>query len=58
MSLVVDLKNFNTGGRIRQNKKILKQMCRSFQDQNILCNNYTTENSSVAQEIFGGFTKR
>ena len=33
-------------------------MCRSFQDQNILRNNYTTENSSVAQEIFGGFTKR
>ena len=27
-------------------------MCRSFQDQNILCNNYTTENSSVAQEKF------
>lgn len=26
-------------------------MCRSFQDQNILCNNYTTENSSVAQKI-------
>lgn len=25
-------------------------MCRSFQDQNILCNNYTTEKSSVAQE--------
>ena len=33
-------------------------MCRSFQDQNILCNNYTTENSSVAQENFGGFTKK
>lgn len=32
-------------------------MCRSFQDQNILCNNYTTENSSVAQENFGDFTK-
>lgn len=32
-------------------------MCRSFQDQNILCNNYTTENSSVVQENFGGFTK-
>ena len=39
-------------------KKILKQMCRSFQDQNILCNHYTTENFSVAKENFGGFTKR
>ena len=33
-------------------------MRRSFQDQIILCNNYTTENSSVAQENFGGFKKR
>lgn len=32
-------------------------MCRSFQDQNILCNNYTTENSSVTQENFGGSQK-
>lgn len=55
---MADLKNFNKGGKIRQNKKILKQMCRSFQDQNILCDNYTTENSSVAQENFGGFEKR